>query len=159
MVTLVKTRQFDNQDPIEFDYYLDSVEKEFHPLPPKERAYQFFAKLTDSLRDEILKSVPTLPDNRSDMVNLASRHWAISRARKPYVPKTTSTERKKPRQDDDESTPRSKPDAAPRFQNKQPEGKEGRNPTARNGKTMTCFTCGSTEHLADNCPEKEKAQQ
>ena len=117
MITLVNTRQLDTQDPIEFDYYLDSLEKEFQPLPEKEKAFQFFAKLTDTLRNEILKSVPTLPDTRQDMVHLASRHWVITRKNKPFVPKIIPFEKKKPRyENDDESPSKDKPKPGSIFQ-------------------------------------------
>jgi hypothetical protein len=44
MEQLVNAKQRDNQDPQDFDAYLDSLEKEFEPRGEKERALEFFSK-------------------------------------------------------------------------------------------------------------------
>jgi hypothetical protein len=154
MKQLADARQRDNQSPIEFHSYLDSLEKHFPRQEEKHRALTFYAKLTDELRNHIDLHCLKMPENREEMLAIATRYW-----------ESKGRERKRKSQRDPPETYHPRP--AKRFQRATPAftrivqttDKEiiapgaRKNPVGAEGHRLKCFGCGSEDHLQNRCPK------
>jgi hypothetical protein len=152
--------QGQNQSPQEFHYYLDSLEKHLPKMDEGLRALIFFAKLQNDLQDHFTQYSATVPNNRAEMVTLATRFWD-SLHRQPSGGKRRAPA---PPESSNKSTKRSEGDHAGKNAHIEPKqerapGERKQNPKDAEGKVLRCFGCGSTEHLRHQCASPKKAQR
>ena len=154
---LEKAKQGELQSPAEFHAYLDSLEKHLPRADEKARAYSFYAKLREELRDHIDLTSTQIPETRQEMVDLATRYWTV----------LTGGSQKRKAADDSKGGSKSGPHKAARTpSNTTPRGgkdgqtRDGKGPrTPRknrpgpDGKLLKCYTCNSEEHLRPYCPK------
>jgi hypothetical protein len=161
---LEDAKQRENQSPMDFHIYLDSLEKQFPRHSEKERALSFYAKLQKKLQDHINLHSSTMPDTREEIVTLATRYWdslSIPRKRSYEGPPASGPNWKSNRRFPRDSpgnrrreTDSTKPPLS--FINRTPVGQQ--NPFGRDGKQIRCYRCNSTEHLIPDCPQPAKSQ-
>ena len=154
---LEAAKQGESQSPAEFHAYLDSLEKHLPRADEKARAYSFYAKLCEELRDHIDLTSAQIPDTRQEMVDLATRYWTV----------LTRGSQKRKAADDSEGGSKSGPHKAARTQSNTAPGEKSRtqdptdpgpskNHTGADDKPLKCFAYGSDEYLKghDKCPGK-----
>ena len=167
---LENARQREGQSPQEFHNYLDSLEKHFSRRPEKERTLFFFSKLRPELRSQMNLNTSELPDNRSQMISLATRYWdSLSRTRKrtaDFLQPTSSKAQKGHRQSSPGNRNRIINPSRPRqYQPRdQPTPATGvnisglKNPIGKDGKPLRCYNCNSEYHLRPACNKEVKVQ-
>jgi hypothetical protein len=160
-----KARQRFDQTPWAFDAYLTSLEREMEPKNERTRAMEFFSRLRPSLQRAIrLSGINPLPQTRQAMLSLATRMWEeIKHDEKDPRKKDL----KKPEIKTNYTTKQSNP--SKRFsktENKNEDKASNKTGNARGPKEFAtgknekgeriCFTCGSTEHLANYHKKDDK---
>lgn len=70
-------KQRDNQTPLSFHNYLDSLEAQTTQQDTKQRALLYYTKLADPIREHIDKYIFNRPEDREGMVRLATRVWNV----------------------------------------------------------------------------------
>jgi hypothetical protein len=173
---LERAKQRSDQSPIAFDTYLSQVENQQPPRTDKERAQLYFVKLLPELRNTLKTHHLVIPQSRSELVNLAMRHWVSGPANKARQGnRQTSYSGKPVERGSSHTLPHrtQKGDFAPAGKNR---GKSGtghnptpgqqrntsetaKNPKGKDGKPLTCFKCGSWNHLQPACPQQPAAAQ
>lgn len=153
MSQLQRARQRKDQDPREFHAYLDSLEQHFPRQSERERALTFFAKLLPELSKYIQEHHIKLPDQRDEMVTLATHHWNLLYRGQKRKRDASSKESKNK---DDKSNKDKEPQNT-KENSKENSKKPNKNPTDDKGNPLRCYTCNSDSHLANHCPKKKKA--
>ena len=70
-------RQREQQTPVQFHAYLDSLEKHLPRAAERARAHIFYAKLRTDLRQQIAITNTHLPETQQGMVDLATQYWNV----------------------------------------------------------------------------------
>lgn len=146
---LERAKQREHQSPSDFHIYLDSLERHFERASEAKRALDFYAKLQESLRNHINLHSQTLPNNREDMVTLATRYWDSmpgSRKRTLLPPQDSHPRAKSQRRGDTDS-----PIYRPRF-NPQQTNQPRKNTQGNSFQKPRCYHCNSENHLKPRCP-------
>ncbi|KAK4148720.1 hypothetical protein C8A00DRAFT_19497 [Chaetomidium leptoderma] len=160
---LNEAKQRENQSPVDFHMYLESLEDQFPRADEKTRALSFYTKLTPELISHLDMFVHPKPEQREDMVKEAMQAWTsmkkskmqgtsssrggrgsrTGRQGRGHYPswgrggKTQTDDTKTTDQHDDTTTKDSR--------------KEGET-TNPNG--LRCYVCDSDQHLANHCPKR-----
>jgi hypothetical protein len=182
MRQLNDARQRDYQTPEAFDAYLDSLEQHFPRREEAHRASFFFAKLNPALRKHIEQTVAVIPQERDELVALATRF-----AQALGQTKRRGTTERSSQGSASTTAPTLAKDQAPLRGTGRPHrsnadrgrgslsqanqwnsrgtpstttspasaAQSGGNPVGTDGKRLRCFKCNSTEHFAPACPQKE----
>ncbi len=158
---LERAKQREGQDPTEFHIYLDSLEEQFPRQEEKRRAQIYLVKLLPELRRHLALQ-GAIPEKRETLVDLAMRYWTTlgmqKRKRKEDTEKGPSANTKRKR-NNYEDYPSNRPGSSPKKDRKS-ERRQGSkkprytgNPKGKDGKLLSCYQCGSTEHLRPRCPD------
>jgi hypothetical protein len=142
MTRLEKARQRPNEDPREFHAYLDTLEQHFPQQAEKERALVFFSKLDIELRLYIQRHLLKLPDNQDRMVTVATHYHSLLSMQQP----------KRKREESGRPQERNQPKHPQRSFSSNTRGQRGRPSIYR--WPLHCYSCGSEQHLANQCPTK-----
>src|SRR5690606_8515694 len=98
------------------------------------------------LREEIMRNVSKLPDNRAEMVSLAERYWSIGHRReKRQSPPPSDKKRQRRGHSSDKTFLQGK--------DRTPTPKLNQEHQRSDGKTLRCYICNSTSHLKPRCPQ------
>lgn len=170
-----KAQQYENQSPVEFHHYLESLEDQFPHKDDKTRALDFYTKLSDPVLRHIDTYHPQRPETREGIVRLATQVWETLRPHRRNRQHTESSPH----------TPYSsnyRPRNAIRGRHN-PANERGNHPYQHDGpdhrhhnesgpdhhrdppdstmqehdNVLRCYICNSDQHLANNCPEKGKS--
>lgn len=184
---LEKACQLSTQDPRDFHTYLHSLEQHLERESEENRTLNFFAKLQQTLKDEIHRHVRPLPSNREEMVEVAVHYWNLTKPatapKRGYSDNESWKERNrdtkrfrtssKPQeqsnrfnqsnrtryQQNSDTKTQSSNNTSAHNQNTNNRPKHYQNPTGRDGKTMLCNICKSANHFANNCPDLPRSIQ
>ncbi|KAL6228585.1 hypothetical protein BDW75DRAFT_246608 [Aspergillus navahoensis] len=176
MVRLDRAHQGINQDPRDFDIYLNSLEQYFDKEPERKRVETYFAKLQSTLRDKICDhNFGDLPETRDRLVAMASQYWSRMHRDPPKITSSQSNSignqegnnqgsrgslRDKGRGRGFRSRtgmtslryPSSTTEVKPHENGKE----KTANPNGPDRKPLRCYNCGSTFHLANTCPKSKR---
>jgi uncharacterized protein YukE len=164
-------RQREGQAPYDFHYYLESLESAFPVRDEKTRALNFYTKLLPQLIDHIDLYHQDKPENREEMVRIATRYWKTMQHKKrqrdsadtstnsrgeshtgrpqhPQTPHWPRHDQKIDHHDDKRTEPEG--DEHPTHGRERPHDDTQKNPNGN-----TCYICGSDEHYANRCPQRE----
>ena len=179
MVRLDRAHQGINQDPRDFDVYLNSLEQYFDREPERKRVEIYFAKLQSTLRDKICDHhFGNLPATRDQLVAIASQYWSRMHRDPPRITPSQSNSignregnnhefKRSPRGRGHIRGPRGRignipskhhgnhsADTDPRLHGNSSE--KTVNPTGPNSRPLRCYNCESISHLANVCPKPKR---
>jgi len=149
-----RAKQKFDQPPWAFDAYLTSLEREMEPKTERTRSMEFFTKLRPNLQREIRRTgMNPLPQTKQAMVSLATRLWENIKddEQDPSKRDPKSSTRERPEKPERLERPENKGENRPREPKGPKEFASGINDRGQ----RTCYTCGSTEHLARYHKEKK----
>jgi hypothetical protein len=172
MVRLDRAHQGPNQDPRDFDVYLNSLEQYFDREPERKRVEIYFAKLQSTLRDKICDhNFGNLPGTRDQLVAMASQYWSRMHRDPPKITLTQTNSiggqegRSQGSRGDLRERGRGRgfrsrgwktpsrhytSNTSPKLHGNGSE--KAVNPNGPDSKPLRCYNCGSIFHLANVCP-------
>jgi hypothetical protein len=150
MSQMEHARQRSDQDPRDFDAYLDTLEQHFDRESEEKRANFFFSKLQFELRQKMRLNILNLPKTRDEMVALASHYWDLIGRRKR--PKTNDRGNSS-----DQTSKKSERNYHQHQTNNISNSNHPRQVDRNTSSDKYCYNCGDPAHFANTCPKPKRS--